>query len=543
MRNEAGKVAPRLSRGLYFRAEIARLNHRGFLDSTNAASAAPSRIAHNTVLNLFGLGVPLLVAFFVMPLALHALGAARFGLLGLAWAATEYLSLFDLGMGRATVRFVAEAFAAGREGIGRTAATSVITQTATGIVGAIVFVLVTPFVVTHVFSVPDALRPEAIAMFKIVALNLPIVLLLSTLRGVLEGVQRFDMSNGIKIATSSAAVIIPALAARAGIGLPTIMLLILLSRTAGCIAMEYAIRRAIPGFRWAAPNDWAYVKRMLLFGGWVSVSSAVSPILVYFDRFSLAAVAGLAAVGYYTAPYEGVSRLLLIPISVIGTLFPALTGEEAQGNRERAGELVSRANRHLMLAMAPPIAIIIGLSPLLLRVWLGADAAANSGTALRILAVGVFVNALAHPSYVFLYAIGRPDLPAKFHLTELCIHLPLTWLLVSKFGVAGAALAWATRVTIDWALLTFFARKKGRALPAAFAERMRRAVYVVALLVVTTLVAALLLRSSSAAAVIAMALGVAAYAAVAWKSALDDDERRLAVSMGRWYLGAGRKIT
>src|SRR2546423_5712994 len=119
------------------------LDESGVVESISGRAEAPSPIAHNTILNLLGLGVPLLLAFFVMPVALHTLGAARFGLLGLAWAATEYLSLFDLGMGRATVRFVAEAFAAGREGIGRTAATSVITQTATGIVGAIVFALVT----------------------------------------------------------------------------------------------------------------------------------------------------------------------------------------------------------------------------------------------------------------------------------------------------------------------------------------------------------------------------------------------------------------
>lgn len=510
--------------------------------SESPRTGAPSPIAHNTVLNLFGLGIPLLVAFFVMPVALHALGPVRFGLLGLAWAATEYLALFDLGMGRATVRFVAEAFGKGEQGIGRTATTSVVTQTATGVLGAIIFALFTPLVVRHVFNIPAAEQPEAIAMFRVVALNLPFVLLLTTLRGVLEGVQRFDISNGVKIATSAMAVIIPAIAARAGIDLASIMFFVLLSRIAGCIALEYSIRRAIPGFHWARPDDWAHARKMLFFGGWVSVSSAVSPILVYFDRFSLAAIAGLAAVGYYTAPYEGVSRLLLIPISVIGTLFPALTSEEAKGNRMRAGELVSGSNRHLMLAMAPPVALIIGLSPLLLNVWLGPEVAANSTTALRILALGVFINALAHPSYVFLYALGRPDLPAKFHLAELCIHLPVTWLLVTKFGVAGAASAWALRVSIDCALLTTFAKRRMEPLPAEYARHTKRVLLVVGLLAVIALASAVLSASSPIAAVTVMIAGLLVYVTIAWKTALDDTERALAKSMARWYLaGLGVK--
>ncbi len=515
-------------------------------DSSQATSvgSAPSRIAHNTILNLFGLGIPLLVAFFVMPLALHALGPVRFGLLGLAWAATEYLALFDLGMGRATVRFVAESFGKGEGGIGRTAATSVVTQTATGVLGAIVFALLTPFVVRHVFHVPASEEREAIAMFRVVALNLPFVLLLTTLRGVLEGVQRFDISNGVKIGTSAAAVVIPAVAARAGVGLAEIMLMVLVSRIVGCITLEYFIRKVISGFHWARPDDWEHTRRMLFFGGWVSVSSAVSPILVYFDRFSLAAIVGLAAVGYYTAPYEGVSRLLLIPISVIGTLFPALTTEEARGNRERASELVVAANRHLTLAMAAPIAIIIALSPLILKVWLGADAAANSATALRILAFGVFMNALAHPSYVFLYALGRPDLPAKFHLAELCIHIPVTWLLVTRYGVAGAASAWALRVTIDYTLLNYFARRHMPPLPAMFRERSRNVFMLVSLLVVATVLAAVGGSASPISSIGIMFVAVVLYAFAVWKTGLDEGERLLAKSMGRWYLGGmARKPT
>jgi O-antigen/teichoic acid export membrane protein len=59
------------------------------------------------------LSFPLLVGVAVMPIITRNLGAARFGLLGLTLALLEYSGLFDLGLGRATTKHVAEKLAVG----------------------------------------------------------------------------------------------------------------------------------------------------------------------------------------------------------------------------------------------------------------------------------------------------------------------------------------------------------------------------------------------------------------------------------------------
>jgi len=103
--------------------------------------------------------------------------------------------------------------------------------------------------------------------------------------------------------------------------------------------------------------------------------------------------------------------------------------------------------------MAIPLTVILVFAPELLRLWLGAEYAVQSATALRLLAVGVFANSLANPLFVALYARKRPDLPAKFHLIELAVHIPLTIVLIRSFGIAGAAGAWMTRSVLDLCLL------------------------------------------------------------------------------------------
>lgn len=74
-----------------------------------------SLLASNTLWNLAGYGLPLLVAVFAIPLLIKGLGIDRFGILTLAWMVMGYLSLFDLGLGRALTKLVSEKLSAGQE--------------------------------------------------------------------------------------------------------------------------------------------------------------------------------------------------------------------------------------------------------------------------------------------------------------------------------------------------------------------------------------------------------------------------------------------
>src|SRR5687768_16267865 len=132
----AGGVASRLATAPRGRGLSTDEEH---LTGNPVPSDARSRIAHNTLLNLFGLGIPLAVALFVLPIAAHHLGPGRFGLLALAWALTEYLALFDLGLGRATVKFIADGLQGDANDLSEIASLSVGFQLVAGLFGGLLF--------------------------------------------------------------------------------------------------------------------------------------------------------------------------------------------------------------------------------------------------------------------------------------------------------------------------------------------------------------------------------------------------------------------
>src|SRR5437773_539690 len=497
--------------------------------SNKLAEPQGSAVARNTLLNIVGQALPLLVGVATIPVIIRNLGEERFGLLGLIWAILGYFGVLDLGLGRATTKFVAEYLARGDTvRLPQVATLSVASQTALGAVGGVALALLTPLVVDRLLGVPTVLRGEARGALLVVSLSVPFVVLSLSLRAILEAAQRFDLVTLIRTPTSAAVFLIPAVAARFGARLPGIVVLLLLVRIAACWVTAALIPRAIPGFRWTLVPRWQTLRPLLGYGGWVSVSNVVSPLLVYLERFLLAALAGVAAVAYYTAPYEAVTRLLILPAALAGALFPALS---ATGRRLAAlggashEQFLGRPLRFLLLTLAPLVVLLIVCAGPLLTLWLGPAYAARSTTAFSILAVGVLVNGLAFIPYAYLLGRGRPDLPAKFHLLELPLYVLAGWQLIRALGVVGAALAWALRVIADAALLATAVWRLTRVSPVRLlGARGARAAGAVAALAAAG-AACVVLAPGALARILCAGGGGVAVAAAAWRFVLDDAER------------------
>ena len=124
-----------------------------------------------------------------------------------------------------------------------------------------------------------------------------------------------------------------------------------------------------------------------------------------------------------------------------------------------ARDLFTSAVRLCLLGVFPILVVLVLWSHEGLELWLGAEFARESTSVVRWIAPGLLVNAVGAAAIVALQASGRPDLPAKFHVLELLGYAPLLWILASRFGVEGAAIAWSVRVAVDALLLMLAAMR------------------------------------------------------------------------------------
>jgi O-antigen/teichoic acid export membrane protein len=187
----------------------------------------------------------------------------------------------------------------------------------------------------------------------------------------------------------------------------------------------------------------------------VTLSNLVGPLLVHLEKFALASLVSASAVAYYIIPYNIVTRLYIIPSAFTGALFPLFSSLHGIGKREVNVDVNLRVIRYTMMFLTVPVLFFIVFGQDFLQLWMGLEFARESTNALRILAVAILVNSIAWSSYILIHASGRPDIPAKFHIAELLIHLPLTWWTVRSWGVTGAAWAWFIRVSMGTAWVYF----------------------------------------------------------------------------------------
>ena len=449
------------------------------MDGAKRFEIRGSLLARSTLLNFIGQVVPFLVGVVTIPFIIQGLGTERFGLLSLAWVVLGYFVIFDLGLGRATTKFVAEALGKGEEEeIPRLVWTAVTVQAILGLLGALVLVGITPLLVERILNIPSELIGEAKTTFYLLSLSVPIVLISSSFRGVLEAFQRFDLVNAVKIPSSALTFLLPLVGLWLGFSLPGIVALILLARVGALTAFVVLNLRLVLKLK-RYSGSISLFPRLFSFGGWVMLSNILAPFLRYLDRFMIGALLSMSAVAYYSAPFDIMERLWIIPSSLVLTLFPAFSTLGGLGHHEETQKLFLRSTKYLIILMSPLIFILMVFDEPILQFWLGRDFAQLSTTVFQILIIIFFLDTFAYIPFTAIQGLGRPDLKAKLDLIQLPIFVAFCWWLIPKSGLVGAALAKLTVTLIDTSCLFWMAKDiSGLLISELFSARLGRAIII-----------------------------------------------------------------
>ena len=408
-------------------------------------------IGRNAALNLAGHAAPLVAAIFLVPPLVARLDVERFGFLALAWALVGYLALFDLGIGRALTRLVAS-----RENVLPELAPAALSLTLLlGAMAGVLFFIFAPALAHSVLAMPPGLQAEALDALRLLALYLPLVTLTAALRGILEGRERFGWVNAIRAVLGVLTFAAPLAAAAWSTNLVVLVGALGVPRLAGALAYWVVCRAMAPALTGLGRPQWATTRRLLVYGGWLTVSNIVGPLMVYADRFVIGALLAVSAVGYYSAPYEVVTRLWLVPAALTGVLFPAM----AAAGPERLAALYRGGVKAVLAIVFPILLGIVLFAAEGLGFWLGEVFAAEATEVAQLLALGVAVNCLAYLPFTMLQARGRADLTAKTHVAELPIYAVVLGSAISLWGIEGAAFAWALRCTGDAVAFFILARR------------------------------------------------------------------------------------
>ncbi len=370
-------------------------------------------------------------------------------MLAILWVVIGYFNLFDFGIGRALTKMIAEQL-----GIGKISDIPILIQTALvltcvlGIFGTLLFAGFSRLLVIDILNIKVALQEDVLKAFFLMELVIPLVIVTSCLRGILEAYQRFNTITAIRIPIGITIFIGPLAVLQFTDSLLSVVIFLFIVRVIALGTYLLYCLHLVPGMLTTQSIQRRMIRSFVTFGGWMTVINIISPLMVYLDRFLIGAIISMTAVSYYFVPYEVVTKLWVLSIAIVGVLFPAFSATVGN-DKIRAAWLFDRAVNFIFLIMFPLSLVIITLSYEGLELWLGAEFARNGQPVLQRLAVGVFIHSLARVPFVLIQSAGRPDILAKTYLVELPLYLLILWWSLVTYGIKGAATVWTIRLMVD----------------------------------------------------------------------------------------------
>ena len=419
----------------------------GLAPSASVSSIPKTNFRHNTLYNLGGSLISMVVALVTVPLFLHKIGTERYGVLAIIWLFIGYFGVFDLGLSRA----IANQMAKLRDVQERADIfwTAILLNTIIGIVGGVVLYFIGGLIFQHVFKMPTSMRQAVVTMMPWLAASVPIATLTGVLTGALEGCEHFLLVNSLQVLGSALLQVVPlTVAFLHGPELGWLIAAAILTRIVTTLPLVVGVLWTLEVGRPRLPNR-RWVKILFGYGAWVTVSNFIIPFFGSLDKFIIGGVTGLSSVTYYAVPERLARQASILPSALARTLFPRLSAGEEQDAKATA----TRSLTALIAVLTPlTVLMILGVRPFMAH-WIDPHFAVLAGPVGAVVSISVWLNGLNQVPYALIQARGRPDLTAKFHMIEILPHVGLLWLCLREFGLIGGAWAVVFFCVMDASLL------------------------------------------------------------------------------------------
>lgn len=419
----------------------------------------------NFLFNVIGMGLPIFVSLATVPIFLRSMGDERYGVMSIVWILLGYFGFLDFGLSRASANALARLSTATAEERGRVLMSSFYLNGVMGAMGALVIFFAGSILLRDYLSLSPAVWAELKPAMPWVAAMLPMVLISGVALGALEARERFLTANITQTLGTTTAQIVPALCAlyvspTLDMVLPVAFGMRFLSLMATLLVLSR--HESMRFYRYDRDRG----QSLFQYGAWISVSNIVGPLLVSLDQLLISAKLGPALLVFYSVPMNLSVRLQVLAAALARSVFPRFS-RYSQADAIDLAERTTSALAYLFGSVC--VGTMFILEPFFV-LWMGRKFADNATLVGQILILGVWVNGLALIAVTLVQGQGRPDLSAKLHLAELVPFIIVLWLMITHFGLVGAAIAWVLRVSVDAAGLfilgQFRLRRLLRVLPA-----------------------------------------------------------------------------
>jgi len=406
-----------------------------------AAGGAVGRLARGSSLAIVGTGLSQLSLFLVVALLAAAVGTDGVGVYTQAYAVlTICLLIALLGMQTTLTRYVAQHLVSGEvTSIRPLVRWGVFLPTTAGCALGIVVFASSDWVAHSLLHEPQLVLP-----LRMVGVALPPAVYAKAAAAVLQGYSNMRDYVMITLVLEPALrMVLTAAALLIGTGLTGASVALAVSNLVSAGWARHRLRASVPRFTARVSYAW---QPLLRFSSVTWVASMATTGLLWADTLIIGHFRSSSDVGIY----QVATRLLAVATLASVPIASAFAPRIAELVRtERYPELQSAYSLTTTWAtrLAVPLLALCTIAPGQLLNLFGSQYAA-AATVTVVLVVGKLVESATGPCGMVLNMSSRVGLNAANNVVALAINIVLNLLLVPRYGLVGAALAWSVALVV-----------------------------------------------------------------------------------------------
>jgi len=447
------------------------------------------QLARNALFNLLGAAVPAVVALGTVPLIVHGLGDAGYGVYALITAIVGYFAIIDINVTAGSVKHIAAHWAQtlpqdqqlgqhqdkqreAAAGIDQTVTFGLLVYGTLGLVGGVAIWFTAPWLVRDVFSVPAALNASATAALELAAAGFTVGQLQSYLDSVPQSLLRYDSSARLDVLFGSVVPLATVAVLMLGGGLYQVVLLRVVASSVHGLLLWRTICRLLPALRLRWPAQ-ALRRSLLHFSAYAFLSRFAAMSYAYADKLMIGALVGVAGLAVYAVAATLANRLLGLTGRLASVLFPAASALAASGELERLGQIYLKASRYLTFINGAMLLLIAVFAEPILLYWMSADFARRGAIVLAVMALSQCIDSLTALPSLVNDGMGHPAVTGGFAMARALLGLATVYVGILLAGIDGAAWGHLAASTVMTAVFLRFVH--GRTVPVALRAVVRSA--------------------------------------------------------------------
>jgi O-antigen/teichoic acid export membrane protein len=429
-------------------------------------------LLRNSLWNLSGSALPMVVALATVPLLIRALGIEGYGIVTLVGSVIGYFAVLDINLTAGSIKYLAEHHAArDRRRFAETFWFGIFFYGLLGLLGAAAIFLAAETLVIRFFKVSDAAYEATVLAFQIGALGFLLSQLQNYLLVVPQALQRYDRSAqseaffGIVVNLASVA------AAIAGMGIVGVIMARVGVAAVNILYLVWLIRRFRLHLRFRWPRK--EVRTALTsFSAYAYLSKLASVMHQHADKLIVGALAGPVALTFYTVPVTLAGRILGLTYRLSSVIYPRASALAASGRIEELRPVYLGVMRYVTYINLAALGMIVLAGEEFLRRWVGEEFVQQGYPVLVLVTVAFLVDSLTNIPSLVNDALGHPRITGRFALANGVVGVAMVYVGTSLAGIIGAASGHLiASVTMGFSFLIFV---HGRTVPISFGETLRK---------------------------------------------------------------------